>query len=95
MPRERASAVTLVLMMSRRIDLIRSGKEMFRRTLCVGKSVFDWNTIPTSRFATSTSVTSSSSKKTAPVLILSSPATALINEVFPAPDGPTSTTSSP
>src|SRR5207244_4425121 len=68
---------------------------MFSATVMVGKSAYDWKTMPTERRRGATSLTTRSSKRTSPASGRSKPAIRRSVVVLPQPEPPTRETSSP
>ena len=73
----------------------RRPNDRLPRTVIVGYSAYDWNTIAMPRSLGSWPVTSAPPMKMAPLPTSSSPATAESSVDFPQPDGPSSTVNSP
>src|SRR5256886_10955399 len=68
---------------------------MFSATVMVGKSAYDWKTMPTERRRGATSLTTRSSKRISPAPGRSKPAIRRSVVVLPQPEPPTRETSSP
>src|SRR2546421_3412260 len=68
---------------------------MFSATVMVGKSAYDWKTMPTERRRGGTSLTTRSSKRISPASGRSKPAIRRSVVVLPQPEPPTRETSSP
>src|SRR2546427_10728071 len=73
----------------------RRPKAMFSATVMVGKSAYDWKTMPTERRRGGTSLTTRSSKRISPASGRSKPAIRRSVVVLPQPEPPTRETSSP
>src|SRR3989454_8912296 len=73
----------------------RRPKAMFSATVMVGKSAYDWKTMPTPRLRGGTSLTTRPSKRIRPASGRSKPAITRSVVVLPQPEPPTRETSSP